>query len=52
MQKLTDKNDGVQFLLIVIDVFSRLMWVEPLENKLEKSVINAFQRISQRAKKT
>ena len=25
MQKLKDKNDGVQFLLIVIDVFSRLM---------------------------
>ena len=42
MQKLKDKNDGVQFLLIIIDVFSRFMWVEPLENKLEDTVINAF----------
>ena len=42
MQKLKDKNDGVYFLLIVIDVFSRFMWVEPLENKLEDTVINAF----------
>ena len=42
MQKLKDKNDGVCFLLIVTDVFSRFMWVEPLENKLKDTVINAF----------
>ena len=42
IQKLKDKNDGVQFLLIVIDVFSKFMWVEPLENKLKDTVINAF----------
>ena len=42
MQKLKDRNDGVHFLLIVIDVFSRFMWVKPLENKLEDMVINAF----------
>ena len=42
MQKLKDKNDGVHFLLIVIDVFSRFMWVKPLENKLEDMVINGF----------
>ena len=51
MQKLKDKNDRVQFLLIGIDVFSRFMWVEPLENKLEDTVINGFQRIFQRARK-
>ena len=39
------------FLLIVIDVYSRFMWVKPLENKLEDTVINTFQRIYQRAKK-
>ena len=42
MQKLKDKNDGVRFLLVVIDVFSRFMWVKPLKNKLKKTVINAF----------
>ena len=51
MQKLKDKNDGVRFLLIIIDVFSRFMWVEPLENKLEDTVINAFRHIFPRAKK-
>ena len=51
MQKLKDTNDGVQFLLIIIDVFSRFMWVEALENKLKDTVINAFQCIFQRAKK-
>ena len=51
VQKLKDKNDGVRFLLIVIDVFSRFMWVKPLENKLEDTVINAFRHIFQRAKK-
>ena len=48
MQKL---NDGVHFLLIVIDVLSRFMRVKPLENKLKDTVINAFQHIFQRAKK-
>ena len=51
MQKLKDENDGVCFLLVIKDVFSRFMWVEPLENKLEDTVINAFQRIFQRVKK-
>ena len=51
MQKLKDKNDRVQFLLIGIDVFSRFMRVEPLENKLEDTVINGFQHIFQRARK-
>ena len=51
MQKLKDKNDGVCFLLAIIDVVSRFMWVEPLENKLKDTVINAFQSIFQRAKK-
>ena len=41
-KKLKDNNDGVHFLLVIIDVFSRFMWVEPLENKLEDTVINAF----------
>ena len=51
MQILKDKNDGVQFLLIIIDVFSRFIWVETLENELKDTVINAFQCIFQRAKK-
>ena len=51
MQKLKDKNNGVRFLLVSIDVCSRFMWVEPLENKLKYTIINAFRRIFQRDKK-
>ena len=51
MQKLKEKNDGVRFLLIVIDMFSHHLWVEPLLNKTEESVIEAFQCIFQRTPK-
>ena len=30
------------YSIIIIDVFFRFMWVEPLENKLKDTVINAF----------
>ena len=42
MQKLKDKNDGVQFLLVVIDVFMRYVWVEALKTKSELDVIQGF----------
>ena len=51
MQKLKEKKDGVRFLLVIIDVFSHHLWVEPLMNKTEESVIEAFQRIFQRTQK-
>ena len=51
MQKLKEKNDGVRFLLIVIYVFSCHLWVEPLLNKTEESVIEAFWHIFQRTPK-
>ena len=51
MQKLKEKNDGVRFLLIIIDMFSHHLWVEPLLNKTEESVIEAFWCIFQRTPK-
>ena len=51
MQKLKEKNDGVRFLLIIIDMFSHHLWVEPLLNKTEENVIEAFQSIFQRTPK-
>ena len=51
MQKLKEKNDGVRFLLIIIDVFSHHLWVELLLNKTEESVIEAFRHIFQRTPK-
>lgn len=44
-------NDGVKFLLVVIDVFSRYLWVEALKNKQATTVIDAFTRIFTRSKR-
>ena len=51
MQKLKEKIDGVRFLLIIIDMFSCHLWVEPLLKKTEESVIEAFWHIFQRTPK-
>ena len=50
MQKLKDKNDGVVFLLVIIDVFSCYLWVEPLKTKTE-DVIKTFKNVFKCAKK-
>ena len=42
---LSQQNDGIQFLLIVIDLFSRYLQVRPLKNKSSKTVLEAFQDI-------
>lgn len=44
-QKLAGKNNGVKFLLVVIDVFSRYVWVEPLKSKANSVVVNGFKAI-------
>lgn len=49
MQKIAKENDGVRFLLVVIDVFSRYLWVEPLQSKHEGNVINAFRNLMQKS---
>lgn len=51
MQKLKRYNDDYTFLLVVIDVFSRFLWVEPLKSKNEQDVVNGFRKIFQRAPK-
>ena len=51
MQKLKRHNDEYTFLLVVIDVFSRFLWVEPLKTKNEQDVVNGFRKIFERAPK-
>lgn len=36
------ENDGVKYLLVVIDVFTRYAWISPLKNKTSASVLHAF----------
>ena len=38
-------NDGVKFLFITVDVFSRLAYVTPLRNRKIPIIINAFTQI-------
>ena len=46
-----DENDGYKYLLIVIDIFSRYAWVQPLKDKGSNEVINAFDKILQEGRK-
>ena len=50
MQKLKDKNDGVACLLVIIDIFTHYMWVEPLKMKTKEDVIKAFKKVFKCAK--
>lgn len=42
-------NDGVKYLLLVIDCFSKFMFVEPLKRKTTEAVIAAFKNIFKRS---
>ena len=45
VSNLSIYNNGVKFLLIVEDVFSKFIWVQPLLNKANVSILQAFQKI-------
>ena len=47
MGNLSKHNDDIKFFLIVIDVFSKHLWVQPLKNKQHDSVIDGFKNIFQ-----
>jgi ribosomal protein L21E len=45
MVKYADWNKGVKYILLVIDVFSKYVWLRPLNNKTGASVAKAFDDI-------
>ena len=45
MQLLSKYNKGNRFLLCVIDIFSKYVWVVPLKDKKGISIVKAFQSI-------
>ena len=45
VQDLAKENDGVNYLLVVIDVFSKFLWVRPMKNKNARSLVQAFDSI-------
>ena len=45
MQKLSQWNKGVKYLLTVIDVLSKRAWAEPIKNKSGPEMVKALERI-------
>ena len=45
MQVFSKDNNGIKYLLIVIDIFSKFVWIIPLKRKTGQEVANAFSRI-------
>ena len=50
MKVLSEDNDGVNFLLLVIDIFSKYGWIVPLKNKKGETVANALKNIFEERK--
>jgi transposase InsO family protein len=44
-------NDGINYILTVIDVFSRYAWAEPVKNKTGALVTKAFEKIFELGRK-
>lgn len=50
-QSIAKYNSGYNYVLVVIDVLSKYVWVEAIFNKSAKSVVEAFKKILSRSKK-
>jgi transposase InsO family protein len=50
LRNLKSYNDGYSYILVIIDVLSKFVWVEPLQDKTSAYVTKAFQRILSRSK--
>ena len=44
MPSLSKYNNGIKYLLCVIDLFSKYAWVIPIKDKKETSIANAFKK--------
>ena len=51
MQSLSKYNQGNNYLLCAIDLFSKYAWVIPIKNKKKTSIVNAFQKIVSKGRK-
>ena len=51
MSAFSKENDGVEFLLLVIDTFSKYGWIIPLKNKAGKTMVEAFKSIFKEGRK-
>ena len=52
MVKYADWNKGFKYILLVIDTFSKYVWLQPLKYKTGEEVASAFQKILDTSKRT
>ena len=45
MQSFSKHNNGIKYLLTVIDICSKFVWIVPLKRKTGREVVNVFSRI-------
>ena len=45
MSNLAKYNDGVNFIAIFIDIFSRYLYMEPMKNKTTKETLTAIKNV-------
>ena len=45
MQAISKDNNGIKYLLTVIDIFSKFIWIVHLQRKTGQEVANTFSRI-------
>lgn len=46
LRSIASQNDGMTFLLVVLDTFSRFAWIKPLKTKSAQEVLTAFKAIA------
>ena len=51
LKKLKKYNNGFQYIINIIDLYSRYAWSIPIKNKTGKSIVEAFNSINQKPKK-
>lgn len=51
MSKLKAENGNITFILVIIDVFSKFAWLEPLLNKKAETVKIAFSKVLDQGRK-
>lgn len=49
IRNLAQWNDSVNYILSVIDTYSRKAWIEPVRKKTSQEVLSAFKKILERA---
>jgi hypothetical protein len=50
LQRLSRNNRGYKYVLVVVDVLSRFVYLEPTKSKKSEEMVDAFTRIFKRAK--